>query len=69
MSHKLKSLVIAMGMSCVAMPTIAAEQDQVKADVDEVIVVVGSCAAPRSVADSPVPIDVTSGKELMVPLI
>lgn len=64
---KLKSLVIAMGMTCVAMPTIAAEQDQdqEKADIDEVIVVVGSRASPRSVADSPVPIDVTGGKELM----
>lgn len=62
---KLKSLVIAMGMSCVAMPTIAAEQDQEKATVDEVIVVVGSRASPRSIADSPVPIDVVGGKELM----
>jgi len=54
-----------MGMTCVAMPTIAAEQDKEKADIDEVIVVVGSRASPRSVADSPVPIDVTGGKELM----
>ncbi|MBL4765917.1 MAG: TonB-dependent receptor [Colwellia sp.] len=62
---KLKSLVIAMGMSCVAMPTIAAEQDKEKADIDEIIVVVGSRAAPRSIADSPVPVDVVGGKELM----
>jgi iron complex outermembrane receptor protein len=60
---KLKSLVIAMGMTCAAMPTVAAEQDE--DDTAEVIVVVGSRSAPRSVADSPVPIDVTSGKELM----
>jgi iron complex outermembrane receptor protein len=64
-NFKLKSLVIAMGMTCVAMPTIAAEQEQEKADIDEVIVVVGSRASPRSVADSPVPIDVVGGKELM----
>ena len=62
---KLKSLVIAMGLTCVAMPTMAAEQDETKADIDEVIVVVGSRAAPRSIADSPVPIDVVGGKELM----
>ena len=62
---KLKSLVIAMGMTCVAMPTIAAEQDKEKANVDEIIVVVGSRASPRSIADSPVPIDVVGGKELM----
>lgn len=53
-----------MGMTCVALPTIAAE-DESKKDDAEVIVVVGSRAAPRSVADSPVPIDVISGSELM----
>ncbi len=52
-----------MGAACVAMPTFAAEQEQ--ADINEVIVVVGSRAAPRSIADSPVPVDVISGKELM----
>ncbi|MFK5947251.1 MAG: TonB-dependent receptor, partial [Methylococcales bacterium] len=61
---KLKSLVIAMGMTCVAMPTIAAEADKKDADIEQ-IVVVGSRAAPRSIADSPVPIDVVGGKELM----
>ena len=61
---KLKSLVIAMGMTCVAMPTIAAEPDKKEADIEK-IVVVGSRAAPRSIADSPVPVDVVSGKELM----
>lgn len=62
---KLKSLAIAMGMTCVAMPSMAAEQDNKKTENDEVIVVVGSRAAPRSIADSPVPIDVIGGKELM----
>jgi len=61
---KLKSLVIAMGMTCVAMPTIAAEPDKKEADIEK-IVVVGSRAAPRSIADSPVPVDVVGGKELM----
>ena len=61
---KLKSLVIAMGMTCVAMPAIAAEQSKKDIDIEK-IVVVGSRAAPRSIADSPVPIDVVGGKELM----
>jgi iron complex outermembrane receptor protein len=56
--------VIAMGMTYVTLPAIAAEE-QSKKDDAEVIVVVGSRAAPRSVADSPVPIDVISGSELM----
>jgi iron complex outermembrane receptor protein len=60
----IKNLVVAMGMSCVALPVIAAEE-QSKKDDAETIVVVGSRAAPRSVADSPVPIDVISGSELM----
>ncbi|WP_057831446.1 TonB-dependent receptor plug domain-containing protein [Colwellia sp. TT2012] len=62
---KFKSLVIAMGMTCVAMPTISAEQVQEDAEIDEIIVVVGSRAAPRSIADSPVPVDVIGAKELM----
>ena len=62
---KLKSLVIAMGVTCVAMPTIATEAEPEKTEIDEVIVVVGSRTAPRSIADSPVPIDVIGGKELM----
>jgi iron complex outermembrane receptor protein len=60
----IKNLVIAMGMTYVTLPAIAAEE-QSKKDDAEVIVVVGSRAAPRSVADSPVPIDVISGSELM----
>ena len=54
-----------MGMTCVALPVMAAEEETNKKDDAEVIVVVGSRAAPRSVADSPVPIDVISGSELM----
>ncbi|NQY86164.1 MAG: TonB-dependent receptor [Colwellia sp.] len=62
---KLKSLVVAMGMSCIVVPVLAQDNESTKADVDEVIVVVGSRAAPRSIADSPVPIDVIGGNELM----
>jgi iron complex outermembrane receptor protein len=61
---KIKSLVIAMGMTSVALPVFAAD-DTNKQEDPETIVVVGSRAAPRSVADSPVPIDVISGSELM----
>lgn len=53
-----------MGMTSVALPVFAAD-DTNKQEDPETIVVVGSRAAPRSVADSPVPIDVISGSELM----
>jgi iron complex outermembrane receptor protein len=65
---KMKSLVVAMGITCVAMPSFAQEQKAVEKETAEnaaeVIVVVGSRAAPRSVANSPVPIDVIAGDEL-----
>ena len=60
---KLKSLVVAMGMALVSAPIYAAEEDD--AAEDEVVVIVGSRAAPRSVGDSPVPVDVISGDELL----
>ena len=56
-----------MGMTCVAMPSFAQDNEATKesaAKDAEVIVVVGTRAAPRSVADSPVPVDVISGDEL-----
>jgi iron complex outermembrane receptor protein len=53
-----------MGMTSVALPVFAAD-DTSNLEDPETIVVVGSRAAPRSVADSPVPIDVISGSELM----
>ena len=62
---KLNSLVIAMGIACTAMPALAEGNDKKVAKSDEVIVVVGSRAAPRSIADSPVPVDVIGGAELM----
>ncbi len=59
---KLKSLVVAMGMAFASMPVLAAEEDT---NEDEIVVIVGSRAAPRSVGDSPVPIDVIGGDELL----
>jgi len=63
-SFKLKSLVVAMSMACVAMPTMAAEEEAESAESDEIIVVVGTRSSPRSIADSPVPVDVVGSKEL-----
>lgn len=66
-NFKLKTLVVAMGMTCAAMPSFAqdnvAKKDSAEKEA-EVIVVVGTRAAPRSIADSPVPVDVISGDEL-----
>jgi iron complex outermembrane receptor protein len=61
---KLNSLVVAMGMAFAPTPVLAAEKGTSK-DSAEVIVVVGSRAAPRSIGDSPVPVDVIGGEELM----
>jgi iron complex outermembrane receptor protein len=62
---KLKSIVIAMGMTCVVMPAISAEDNGAKNENNiERIAVVGTRSAPRSIADSPVPIDIIGGDEL-----
>lgn len=61
---KIKTLVVAMGMTIVALPVLAVQNDS-NTESAERIVVVGSRAAPRSIADSPVPIDVIGGEELM----
>jgi len=61
---KLKTLVVAMGLSFVSAPIYAAEQAPA-VDDSQVMVVVGSRSAPRSVGDSPVPVDVISAAELM----
>jgi iron complex outermembrane receptor protein len=47
-----------------ALPTVAQEEDTKKASMVEKIAVVGSRAAPRSIGDSPVPIDIIGGDEL-----
>ena len=61
----IKTLALAVGMALVGSPAYAAEEATVTEDEKiEQIVVVGSRAAPRSVADSAVPIDVVGGDEL-----
>ena len=47
-----------------ALPTVAQDTDSKKASMVEKIAVVGSRAAPRSIADSPVPIDIIGAEEL-----
>ncbi len=67
MSIKFKSatLAIAVGMALGSVPAFAAESDANATDQEvERIAVVGSRAAPRSVADSPVPVDIVGGDEL-----
>ncbi|MFT5759435.1 MAG: iron complex outermembrane receptor protein [Alteromonadaceae bacterium] len=66
MSTKFKttSLAIAVSLALGTAPSYAAEGDAVKEQEVERIAVVGSRAAPRSVADSPVPIDIIGGDEL-----
>ncbi|WP_286262839.1 TonB-dependent receptor plug domain-containing protein [Thalassotalea atypica] len=65
MSNKFRagSLALAVSAALGTAPVFAAESD---ASVEEVekIVVVGSRAAPRSIADSAVPVDIVGGNEL-----
>jgi iron complex outermembrane receptor protein len=70
LNTKLNCLVVAMGMAFASTPVLAAQADTDKAnkadkEKAEVIVVVGSRSAPRSIGDSPVPVDVIAGEELM----
>jgi len=58
---KVKSLILAMGMAVASSPVYAEEET---VDEGQTMVVVGSRAAPRSVGDSPVPVDVISAEEL-----
>lgn len=62
-NFKVKSLILAMGVTFASTPAYAA--DEAEADSGETMVIVGSRAAPRSVGDSPVPIDVISAEELL----
>ncbi|MDG1731364.1 MAG: TonB-dependent receptor [Thalassotalea sp.] len=58
-------LAIAVGLALGSSQAFAAEETPAVAEENiEQIVVVGSRAAPRSVADSPVPVDVIDGDEL-----
>jgi iron complex outermembrane receptor protein len=59
------TLALAVGVALGTVPSYAAEEaNSVKEESVERIAVVGSRAAPRSVADSPVPIDIVGGDEL-----
>jgi iron complex outermembrane receptor protein len=62
-NFKKQALCLAIGLSLASTAPIYAADDA--ADDAEVIVVVGSRAAPRSVGDSPVPVDVISGDEFL----
>lgn len=63
-----RSVRVGLAVSAAASLTLAlpavAQEDAKKAAVVEKIAVVGSRAAPRSIADSPVPIDIIGGDEL-----
>ena len=64
-SFPLGHLALAVGLALGSTQTFAAEETSaVEEENIEQIVVVGSRAAPRSVADSPVPVDVVGGDEL-----
>ena len=63
-NFKVKGLVLAMGMTFASTPVFAADEDGADDDA-QIMVIVGSRAAPRSIGDSPVPIDVISADELM----
>ena len=67
MSTKFRTgtLALAVGLALGTAPSFAAGfEETVKADDVERIAVVGSRSAPRSVAESPVPIDIIGGDEL-----
>lgn len=67
MSTKFRAttLALAVGVALGTAPSYAAEEtDSVKEERIERIAVVGSRSAPRSVAESPVPIDIIGGDEL-----
>jgi iron complex outermembrane receptor protein len=65
MSNKFRTgtLAIAVGLALGTAPSIYAEEASAEQEVER-IAVVGSRAAPRSVAESPVPIDIVGGGEL-----
>jgi len=64
MSNKFRAgtLALAVGLALGTVPVYAA--DESSADQTEKIVVVGSRSAPRSIADSAVPVDIVGGDEL-----
>lgn len=62
---KVKSLILAMGVAFASTPIYAADEATGDDEEAQVMVVIGSRAAPRSVGDSPVPVDVISGDEFI----
>ncbi|MEW6982407.1 TonB-dependent receptor plug domain-containing protein [Colwelliaceae bacterium 6471] len=58
------TLALAVGVALGTTTVYAAEDTAAKEEKVEKIVVVGSRAAPRSIADSPVPVDLIGGDEL-----
>lgn len=63
-TFRIGSLTLAVSLALGTATTYAAESDKTKAEDIEKIVVVGSRGAPRSVNDSPVPIDLIGAEEL-----
>ncbi len=66
-NFKKRSLILAMGLALSSQVLYAAEDNQeAEAEEDEgqTLVIIGSRAAPRSVADSPVPVDVLTIEDL-----
>ena len=64
-SFQTTALALAVGVALGTAPAYAAEEsNSAKEEQVERIAVVGSRSAPRSVADSPVPIDIVGGDEL-----
>jgi len=64
-NFKKRSLILAMGVALSASPLYAAEEEQTEDEAQQKMVIVGSRAAPRSIGDSPVPVDVISADEIM----
>ncbi|MDH5434279.1 MAG: TonB-dependent receptor [Gammaproteobacteria bacterium] len=62
-NFKKRSLILAMGVALTSTPIFAADEAS-EEDEGQTMVVVGSRAAPRSVGDSPVPVDVIASDEL-----
>ncbi|MCP3675581.1 MAG: TonB-dependent receptor plug domain-containing protein, partial [Gammaproteobacteria bacterium] len=61
---KLKSLVVAMGLTLGSVPVYAAEDADGADDEAEVIIITGTRRTEKSVGESMVPIDVVTGAEL-----
>ena len=64
-NFKKRSLVLAMGVALTSPSLYAAEDEQEAEEEAQRMVIVGSRAAPRSVTDSPVPVDVISSEEML----